>query len=108
MPRNDERKRVRRLKRRGLVLVEATNIDHVRVKALGCWWRAVGDGDATRRRVALDPRGEELLPTDAERAEAEAERARAERVARQRAEAELARLRKRLERSSTTRSRRRR
>jgi Uma2 family endonuclease len=93
----------RRLPRRGLVLVEATNEDRVRSKALSCWLRAVGAGDATRLRVGLGPRGEKLMPTDAERAEEAAERAdraaeRADRAAERadKAEAELAALRARL------------
>ena len=87
----------RKVAGRGLVKVETTNDDRVRSAVLGCWLRAVGIGKHLRVRLALDPRGEELLPTaeEAERANAEAERARAdaERGARERAEAEIARLR---------------
>jgi hypothetical protein len=76
----------RRLARRGLVLIEATNADRVRSKALGCFLRSVGEGAATRLRVGLGPRGDELLPT-------ETERANTERALREEAEAELAKLR---------------
>lgn len=95
----------RRLARRGLRLVEETNADRVRSKALKCWIRAIGEGAAVRLRVALAPRGDALLATDAERAAATAERAameseraeRAEAEAR-RADAETARLRAELAR----------
>jgi hypothetical protein len=90
----------RRVGARGLVSVDFTNDDRVRSKTLGCWLRVVGDGDDQRVRVALGPRGDELVPTDAERADAErtakdAERAakEAERAARLVAEAEVLRLR---------------
>jgi hypothetical protein len=104
----------RRLAKRGLVLVEVTNADRIRSKSLGCFLRAVGEGPETRLRLGLGPRGDELFPTDAERAEAEAARAaseaaraevesararaaetqvEAERALRRAAEAELARLR---------------
>jgi hypothetical protein len=46
----------RRLKQRGLVLVEATNDDRVRVAALDCWLRSIGEGGAARLRVALGAR----------------------------------------------------
>lgn len=85
---------------RGFLRVEATDADRVRSEVLGCWLRAVGEGDAIRVRLALDPDGEALLPTDAEaRAQAEAEQRRlaealeAEREARMALERELARLR---------------
>ena len=100
----------RRLPKRGLVLFEATNQDRVKSKVLGCWLCAVGDGDETRLRLGLGPRGDDLLATDterataeAERATAEAERADAERAARQRAEAELAKLRAELARAKPRR-----
>jgi hypothetical protein len=81
----------RRLARRGLTLVEATNADRVRSKALGCFLRVVGSGAKTRLRVGLGKDGEELLPTQAEHAEAET-------AARVRAEAELAEARRELAR----------
>ena len=91
----------RRLSKRGLVRVEATNDDRVRSRVLGCHVRAVGANlDTLRLRLATGPRGEELFPTDAERelaaraAEREARAAaNAERVAREAVEAELAQLR---------------
>lgn len=103
--------------RRGLVRVVATDADRVRSVVLGCWLRAVGEGDAVRVRLASGMRGDELVPSDAERAaaasrdvEAERERAEAERERaeaehgradeerrrREHAEAELARLKERL------------
>ena len=63
----------RRLARRGFVRVEATNGDRVRVRTLGCWLRAVGDGTAFRLRLATGARGDDLVPT-AEEAAREAER----------------------------------
>jgi len=74
--------------KRGLVLVEATNEDRVRSKVLDAWIRVMGRGLQTRLRVGLGARGEELLPTAEERAEAEAKRAEAEA---KRAEAEAKR-----------------
>ncbi len=81
----------RRVGKRGLVRVEATNRDRVRSKALGVWLRAVGDGRSTRIRIATGPRGEELVPT-AEEAERLAKVAALARVAE--LEAKLARLTK--------------
>ncbi|HQY63403.1 MAG TPA: Uma2 family endonuclease [Polyangiaceae bacterium] len=94
----------RRLKRRGLVRVDATQGDRVRSKVLGAWIRAVGHGDAVRLRLGLGPEGQTLYPTEAEaeraakeseRAAKESERAarEAERAGRLAAEAEVARLR---------------
>jgi Uma2 family endonuclease len=83
----------RRIKGRGLVRVEATNADRVRSRALGCFLRAMGEGDEVRLRLATGPAGETLVPTDEElRAQAEAERDEA-RAAKERLEAEVARLR---------------
>ncbi len=67
----------RRLARRGLVRVEASNGDRVRARSLGCWLRVVGDGRATRVRLGTGPNGDDLVPTaeEAERAAKEAERA---------------------------------
>ena len=78
----------RRLRGRGLVRIEATNEDRVRSKQLECFLRAVGDGRAMRVRLGVGPRGERLVPTDAERAEAGTKRAEAEA---RRAEAEAKR-----------------
>ncbi len=92
----------RRLAKRGLTL-EATNADRVKSNALGCFLRAVGVGSSTRLRVAQGPRGDELFPTTVERLSAEARaRQEAERIAleeraqRERADAEIATLRKKL------------
>ncbi len=74
----------------GFRFVEETHGDRVRSDVLGCFLRAVGDGTEMRARLAIDPRGDELVPTAREEcARAEAERARAE--------AEIARLRDELE-----------
>ena len=112
----------RRISKRGLVRVEATNEDRVRSRVLGCHVRAVGaDLDTLRLRLAIGPKGDALFPTEAEselaareaergareaheaervaheaeRAGREAERAgrEAERAGREAAEAELAKLR---------------
>jgi hypothetical protein len=66
----------RRLGKRGLVRVEASRGDRVHSKVLGCWLRAVGEGRDTRVRIAVGPRGEELVPTaeEEERTAREAER----------------------------------
>ncbi len=79
----------RRLPKRGLVRVEATNDDRVRSRVLGCHLRAVGtDLDTVRLRHGI---GDVLFPT-AEEAECAAQ---AGRVA---AEAEIAQLRAEIER----------
>jgi hypothetical protein len=80
----------RRDKQGRLVVVEATNQDRVESRQLGCFLRVVGEGPQRRLRAATGPRGEEIIPTDAERARAEAERA-------NNAEAEIERLRAELE-----------
>jgi Uma2 family endonuclease len=90
----------RRLKSRGLVRVEATNGDRISSRVLGCFLRAVGEGDDVRLRIGAGPAGDTLFPTD-EEAREQAERERdAERAARERAEAELARLRAELARAA--------
>ena len=68
----------RRVSRRGFVRVEATNARQVRSRVLGCWLRAVGDGAATRVRVAVGTSGRKLFPTEAEAALAEVARLRRE------------------------------
>jgi hypothetical protein len=78
----------RRLPKRGLVQVEVTNADRVYSKSLRLWLRIVGEGIHTRIRIAQGPQGDELIPTPEER----------ERVAREAAEAEVARLRAEIER----------
>jgi hypothetical protein len=86
----------RRLARRGLVRVDATNEDRVRSRVLGCHLRAVGDDvPSTRLRIATGPSGDELFPTESEEAQAKVA---AERAARIEAEAEVARLRAELRR----------
>jgi len=75
----------RRVGKRGLVCVERTQDDRVRSKALGCWFRVVGEGRDTRVRLAVGQRGEELVQTAEEREEAALARVRA-------LEAELQRL----------------
>jgi hypothetical protein len=50
--------------RRGrLALVSRTNRDRVACRRLGCWLRAVGEGDALRLRIGVGPRGDTLIPT---------------------------------------------
>jgi Uma2 family endonuclease len=91
--------RVHRRDERGrLVIVEATNVDRIRSKELGCVLRAVGEGQSLRLRIATDREGEELFPTEGELLQAERAALEAERAARQRAEAELERLRAELAR----------
>jgi Uma2 family endonuclease len=83
--------------KRGFVRVEATNEDRVRSSVLGCWVRAVGTGKLLRARLATGPRGDELIPTATEAAQAMIDAAQAmataERAARKEAEAEIASLR---------------
>jgi len=85
-------RRVGKGDKRRLVCVEATRDDRVRSKALGCWFRVVGEGHDLRVRIGVGERGEELVPTveelmEAERAAKEDERAakEAERSAKERA-----------------------
>ncbi|WP_437686907.1 Uma2 family endonuclease [Sorangium sp. So ce176] len=79
--------RYRRLKARGFVRVEATNVDRIYARVLGCWLRVTGDGEEVRLRLATGPEGEELFSAaaEAERVDVEAERAakQAERAAKQ-------------------------
>lgn len=69
--------RYRRLKTRGFVRVETTNVDRIHARVLGCWLRVIGAGEEARLRLATGPEGDELFPTvaEAERAAKEAERA---------------------------------
>jgi Uma2 family endonuclease len=92
----------RRVARRGLVQVEATNADRIYSKSLKLWLRVVGEGIHLRVRLARGPEGDELIPTAEEderagRQAAEAGRQEAE-AGRQAAEAEVARLRAELAR----------
>ncbi len=97
----------RRVGKRGLVRVLATNDDRVQSKSLGCHVVAVGEGEALRLRLGLGKDGHELFPTEAERERAEKEQERGEKeraladVERERArrvaaEEELERLRAKL------------
>ncbi|MFS8066036.1 MAG: Uma2 family endonuclease [Byssovorax sp.] len=82
----------RRLPKRGLVRVEATNEARVRSRVLGCHVRAVGaELNTLRLRLATGPKGDALFPTaeEAELAAREGERA-AQDVARAALEAERA------------------
>ena len=109
----------RRLPKRGLVRVEATNADRIYSKSLRLWLRVVGEGAAMRVRLARGPAGDELIPIPEEqeraarkaaaaaegreRAAHEAtaaaeERERAAREAAEVAQAEVARLRAELAR----------
>jgi len=109
----------RRVRGRGLVRVFAGDGDRVESRELGCWFRVVDMNGGPRLRVGVGPHGDELLPTESERADAErmhkeaalalaeAERAaketalvlvEAERTARATAEAEVTRLREELAR----------
>ncbi|MFO0554330.1 MAG: Uma2 family endonuclease [Polyangiaceae bacterium] len=70
------------------VVRQVTNEDRVRSKTLSCWVRATGVGETTRLRLATGTHGDELVLTDAERAEHE-------RALRLKLEEELAQLKKR-------------
>lgn len=61
----------RRVRGRGFVCVERSSGDRVHSRALGLWIRAVSEGPRVRLRLATGPRGDEILPTDAEVAAAE-------------------------------------
>ena len=86
----------RRIGKRGLVRVEATNAKHVKSRVLGCSLRSVGtDPDMVRLRLATGPEGEQIFPTEAEAEHAARE---AEHAARVEAEVEITRLRAELKR----------
>jgi len=53
----------RRIRNRPLTRVDVSGGDRMRVSALGCFLRAVGQGESLRLRVATGPRGDELFPT---------------------------------------------
>lgn len=86
----------RRVGKRGLVRVEATNADRVESKVLGAWLREVGSRGSLRVRIGTGPRGERLVPTAEEALAAERD---TERAARARLEAENEPLRAQLSRS---------
>ena len=83
----------RRLRGRGLVRVFAGHGDRVESEVLACWIRLVDDNGNPRLRIGTGPHGDELLPTDAERADAERLAMEQERARADAAEAEIARLR---------------
>lgn len=86
----------RRVGKRGLVRVEATNAKHVKSRVLGCSLRSVGaDPDMVRVRLATGPEADHIFPTEAEAEHAAFE---TEHAARVEAEVEIARLRTELKR----------
>ncbi|MBN8615587.1 MAG: Uma2 family endonuclease [Deltaproteobacteria bacterium] len=92
----EERDRIRfqvfrRVGKRGLVRVLATNEDRVASKTLGCHVVAVGAGEGLRLRLGVGKDGDELFPTEAERERGEKERERGEKE-RERGEKERALL----------------
>jgi Uma2 family endonuclease len=88
----------RRVRGRGLVRVFAGDGDRVESRELGCWIRLVDQDGNPRLRVAVGPHGDELLPTDAERAAVESAEKEAAVTRADAAEAEVARLREELAR----------
>jgi hypothetical protein len=58
----------RRIRNRPLTRVDVSRGDRMRVRAFGCFLRAIGHGDSLRLRLAVGPRGDELVPTAAEAA----------------------------------------
>ncbi|MCU0687883.1 MAG: Uma2 family endonuclease [Polyangiaceae bacterium] len=95
----------RRVAKRGFVQVEASNEDRVRSKVLGCFLREVrGANGAIELRLGAGPRGDELVPTEAEAERAEKERAQAA-EGRERAEKERERAEKERERAEKERER---
>jgi hypothetical protein len=97
----------RRLGRRGLVRVESTNGDRVRLKSLGCWLRAVGTGRLVRVRLAEGPNGDTLVPTAEEREQAALAAMEAERIEKEAALAKVTELQRELNRLKTRRRSRR-
>jgi len=86
----------RRVGKRGLIRVEATNAKHVKSRVLGCSLRSVGaDPDMVRLRLATGVDADQIFPTDAEAEHAALE---VEHAARVEAEVEIARLRAELKR----------
>ncbi len=76
-----------------LVRVETSQGDRVQSRALGCWLRAVSEKAEPRLRLATGARGETLVPTVAERADALARQVEDAEARAESAEAEVARLR---------------
>ncbi len=58
----------RRVGKRGLVRVEITHKDRVRLRSVRCWLRVVGEGREQRLRLGEGASGEILVPTAEERA----------------------------------------
>jgi hypothetical protein len=73
----------RRVRRRPLALVERSDGDRVRSRALGCFLRVVGAGDAVRLRIGAGPRGDDLFPTPEEAEQAALAARDAERAAKE-------------------------
>jgi hypothetical protein len=73
----------RRVGQRGLVRVEVTDKDRVKLKSIGCWLRAVGAGNDLRLRIGEGAAGDSLVPTAEEREHAEREAKEAERAAKE-------------------------
>ena len=93
----------RRMPKRGFVQAQRSDGDRVRSRALGCWFRAVGEGEKSILRIGTGPHGDELYPTDAERADEQTRRAdEGQRVA-DTLKAEVARLRAQLDRPAQER-----
>lgn len=79
----EERDRIRfqvfrRVGKRGLVRVLATNDDRIASKTLGCHIVAVGAGEGMRLRLGVGKQGDELFPTEEEFQRGEKERERGE------------------------------
>jgi hypothetical protein len=85
--------RYRKLKKRAFVRVEASNADRIRSRTLGCFLRAVGEGDGMRLRLGTGQAGDDLFPTEAEAKDAMVA---AERAAKEEALREVAELRAQL------------
>lgn len=60
----------RRVRERPLTRVEVSKGDRIRSRELGCFLRAVGEGDDVRLRLATGSQGDELFPTSEEAAHA--------------------------------------
>lgn len=93
----------RRVRNRPLSCIEVSRGDRIRISALGCYLRAVGQGESLRLRVGTGARGNELFPTaeEAERADKEAAIAARDEALARLADLE-ARLRKRRSRQNTS------
>lgn len=63
---------------RGFMREVQTFDDRVHSEVLGAWLRVVGSGSSRRIRLALDPKGDELFPTELEEVQRENQRLREE------------------------------